>query len=62
MPDTRLLAALAVADVDLALPWYERLVGRPADSRPMDGLAEWHFPQVGVSSWSRTPTVPAGPC
>jgi predicted enzyme related to lactoylglutathione lyase len=47
MPITRVLAALAVADVDLALPWYERLVGRPADSRPMDGLAEWHFSQGG---------------
>jgi catechol-2,3-dioxygenase len=48
MPVNRVLAALAVADVDSALRWYERLLGRPADARPMDGLAEWHFPQSGV--------------
>ena len=34
------LAGLAVADVDVALGWYERLLGRPADALPMDGLAE----------------------
>jgi predicted enzyme related to lactoylglutathione lyase len=48
MPVTRVLAALAVADVDSALGWYERLLGRPADALPMEGLAEWHFPQSGV--------------
>ena len=48
MPVTRVLAALAVADVDSALHWYERLLGRPADALPMDGLAEWHFPESGV--------------
>ncbi|MGH2963064.1 MAG: hypothetical protein ACRDL3_12855 [Solirubrobacterales bacterium] len=25
------------ADVDAALPWYERLFGRPADAQPMAG-------------------------
>jgi hypothetical protein len=30
MPINRVLAALAVADVDVALSWYERLLGRPA--------------------------------
>jgi catechol 2,3-dioxygenase-like lactoylglutathione lyase family enzyme len=48
MPVKRVLAALAVADVDSARRWYERLLGRPADALPMDGLAEWHFPQDGV--------------
>jgi predicted enzyme related to lactoylglutathione lyase len=48
MPITRVLAALAVSDVDAALSWYERLLGRPADALPMDGLAEWHYPQSGV--------------
>ena len=48
MPVNRVLAALAVADVDSALGWYESLLGRPADELPMDGLAEWHFPQTGV--------------
>jgi hypothetical protein len=44
----RVLAALAVADVDSATGWYERLLGRPADALPMDGLAEWHFPPSGA--------------
>lgn len=43
MPITDVLAGMAVADVESALPWYERLLGRPADALPMDGLAEWHF-------------------
>jgi hypothetical protein len=42
------LAALAVADVDSATGGYERLLGRPADALPMDGLAEWHFPPSGA--------------
>jgi predicted enzyme related to lactoylglutathione lyase len=42
------LAGLAVMDFDQALTWYERLLGRPADRRPMDGLAEWHFSGTGV--------------
>ena len=35
-------AGVAVADFDSSLAWYERLLGRPADERPMDGLAQWH--------------------
>jgi predicted enzyme related to lactoylglutathione lyase len=48
MPITDVLAGLAVADFDAALGWYERLFGRPADRRPMDGLAEWHWPAAGA--------------
>jgi len=48
MSVNRVLAGIAVADVDAALPWYERLFGRPADALPMAGLAEWHFPTGGV--------------
>ena len=48
MPVNRVLAALAVADVDSAIGWYERLLGRPPDALPMDGLAEWHFPRSGA--------------
>jgi predicted enzyme related to lactoylglutathione lyase len=48
MAVNQVLAALAVADVDSAVGWYERLLGRPADALPMDGLAEWHFPGIGV--------------
>lgn len=42
------LAGIAVADFDAALGWYERFFGRPADDRPMGGLAEWHFDQTGA--------------
>jgi predicted enzyme related to lactoylglutathione lyase len=48
MPVNSVLAGLAVADVDAAVPWYEHLLGRPADALPMEGLAEWHFPQGGA--------------
>jgi catechol 2,3-dioxygenase-like lactoylglutathione lyase family enzyme len=48
MPIDGVFASLAVADVDAARPWYERLLGRPPDALPMDGLAEWHFPQSGA--------------
>lgn len=44
----RVLAGVAVADVDAAVPWYERLFGRPPDALPMEGLAEWHIPAGGV--------------
>jgi predicted enzyme related to lactoylglutathione lyase len=48
MPVTRVLAGIAVADVDAAMPWYERMFGRPADALPMEGLAEWHVLSGGV--------------
>jgi glyoxylase I family protein len=48
MPVNRVLAGIAVADVDAVRPWYELLFGRPADELPMEGLAEWHFPSGGV--------------
>ncbi|HZC14017.1 MAG TPA: VOC family protein [Thermoleophilaceae bacterium] len=48
MSINRVLAGVAVADFDAALPWYERLFGRSADALPMEGLAEWHVPSGGV--------------
>lgn len=36
-------AVLPTANFEAAASWYERLVGRPADRRPMDGLAEWQL-------------------
>ena len=35
-------AGVAVADFEPSVAWYERLLGRRADERPMDGLAQWH--------------------
>lgn len=37
------LASVAVNDVQSAASWYEKLFGRPADSRPMPEVAEWKF-------------------
>jgi glyoxylase I family protein len=48
MPIETVMAGIAVADFDAAVTWYERLLGRRADDLPMDGLAEWHFPETGV--------------
>jgi len=48
MSVNRVLAGVAVADVDAASPWYEQLFGRPADATPMKGLAEWHFASGAV--------------
>jgi predicted enzyme related to lactoylglutathione lyase len=43
----RVLAGIAVDAFASALTWYERLLGRPADAAPMEGLAEWHFSEYG---------------
>lgn len=42
------LAGIPVAGFDAAVGWYEKLLGRPADERPMAGLAEWYFPGAGA--------------
>ena len=47
MSITNAIASLAVRDLEASLAWYERLLGRPADSRPMAELAEWKFPGGG---------------
>jgi hypothetical protein len=46
---TNALAGIAVKDFTLAVAWYEQLLNRPADSRPMEGLAEWQFAMGGGS-------------
>jgi hypothetical protein len=47
MAITSVLAVVPVASFDAALAWYERLLGRPADVLPMEGLAEWHISESG---------------
>ena len=37
------LASVAVRDLGSAVRWYEKLLGKPADSRPMPEVAEWKF-------------------
>jgi catechol 2,3-dioxygenase-like lactoylglutathione lyase family enzyme len=41
------LASVAVKEIDAAVEWYERLLGRPADSKPMPEVAEWKFERGG---------------
>ncbi|MGW7098054.1 VOC family protein [Streptomyces sp. NPDC054838] len=48
MSFTHVLAVAPVSDIETAAPWYERLLGRPPDARPMAGLADWH---VSPSAW-----------
>ena len=47
MATEHVLAVIAVADVDASYEWYERLFGRPADNRPMEGLVEWQLTDHG---------------
>ena len=47
MTITNALAGIAVDNLGQALPWYELLFGRPADSRPLGDVAEWKLPTDG---------------
>lgn len=41
------LAGVAVRDLQVAIPWYARLLGRQADGQPMPEVAEWKFDRGG---------------
>jgi predicted enzyme related to lactoylglutathione lyase len=41
------LAVVPVADFEPTVQWYERLIGRAPDRRPMDGCAEWQLARTG---------------
>jgi hypothetical protein len=41
------LAGIMVSDFTTAEAWYEQLLSRPADARPMEGLAEWKLADGG---------------
>lgn len=47
MAFSHVLAVAPVRDIESAVGWYERLMGRPADARPMPGLADWHVSESG---------------
>ncbi|MBD3007884.1 MULTISPECIES: VOC family protein [unclassified Streptomyces] len=47
MQVARVLMVAPVRDIDIAVAWYERLLGRPADTRPMPSLADWHLTAGG---------------
>jgi predicted enzyme related to lactoylglutathione lyase len=41
------LASIPVKNLPAALSWYEQILERPADSKPMPEVAEWKFPRGG---------------
>jgi predicted enzyme related to lactoylglutathione lyase len=41
------LASVPVKNLQAAVEWYEQVLERPADSRPMPEVAEWKFPRGG---------------
>ena len=41
------LAGIAVADLNGAIQWYTKLLGRAPDERPMAEVAEYRFPGGG---------------
>ena len=47
MPICNAIASVAVNDVKSVSQWYERLFGRPADSKPMPEVIEWKFERGG---------------
>jgi hypothetical protein len=47
MPITNAIASVAVRNLAASSAWYEKLLGRPADSRPMPEVAEWKFERGG---------------
>ncbi|MGH3726699.1 MAG: VOC family protein [Mycobacterium sp.] len=49
----QLLAQMTVSNLGTAVDWYTRLFGRIPDTRPMDGLVEWHLSSMfGVQVWA----------
>ncbi|MFF4183544.1 VOC family protein [Streptomyces sp. NPDC001691] len=55
MAFTHVLAVAPVSEMEPAVTWYERLLGRPADKRPMPGLADWHIAPSGWVSVFQSP-------
>lgn len=43
-----LLAQVSCSDLGKSIDWFEKLLGRTFDARPMDGLAEWHHGAGGL--------------
>ena len=56
MPIENALASVAVKDLNAAVDWYGRVLGKPPDSRPMPEVAEWKFERGG---WLQVYQLPA---
>ena len=50
------IASLAVKDLDASVAWYQKVIGRQPDSRPMPEVAEWKFERGG---WLQVYQLPA---
>jgi len=45
-------AAAAVRDLESALEWYAKLMGRPADDHPLPHMAQWrNMGTAGLQLW-----------
>lgn len=45
-------AGMSVADLDIALVWYEKLIGRPVDDKPIPGMVQWrNIGGAGLQLW-----------
>lgn len=45
-------AGMCVADLDIALVWYEKLIGRPAADKPIPGMVQWrNLGGAGLQLW-----------
>lgn len=42
-----IFAVVSVSDLERSVEWYTRLVGRPPDERPMEGLVQWRLSANG---------------
>jgi hypothetical protein len=51
MSISKIYAHVSCSDLDRSSSWFQRLFGRAADARPMDGLAEWHHGDAGLQVW-----------
>ena len=43
-----IMAQLIVTDLETSVRFYEPVLGRGPDERPMDGLAVWRYDRAGV--------------
>ena len=48
------LTVVPVSDLGQAIDFYTKLLGRPPELRPMEGVAEW---QIGGSAWIQVSTT-----
>ncbi|MGD9739219.1 MAG: VOC family protein [Bauldia sp.] len=43
-----MFAVASVSDIEAAIDWYSKLMGRAPDQRPMDDLAQWMDGTTGL--------------